>query len=768
MLGDDLRYALNMAIERARKDRHEFLTLEHMLYALLHEPRASEIITACGGDLKAIEEGLEEVLNGFESLPGTGEYDPVQTVGFRRVLQRALLHVQRSSGGPMDGGNVLASMFAEPESHAVYLLRQQGISRLDVTSFISHGIRKDGKTPEAQGVPVGADGEGAATVADDALEAYTTDLYQRAADGRIDPLIGRVAEIERAIQVLGRRRKNNPLFIGDSGVGKTALVEGLAREIQLGNVHESLKDVRIYALDMGALLAGTRYRGDFEERLKGVVKALEDDDKAILFIDEIHTIVGAGATSGGSMDASNLLKPALANGSLRCIGSTTHEEYRSAFGKDKALSRRFQTIDVIEPTEEETIAVLRGLQSRYEEHHSVTYLPDAITTCVKLATRHINGRQNPDKSIDVMDEVGSRVKLADRKEVSVEDVEATIAKMARIPPKQVAGEDRERIKHLEEDLKRVIYGQEEPIEKVVSNIKMARAGIGHQHKPVGSFLFAGPTGVGKTELAKQLANAMGVTFLRFDMSEYMEKHSVSRLIGAPPGYVGFEQGGQLTDAIHKTPHCVLVLDEIEKAHPDIFNLLLQIMDNATLTDNNGRKTDFRNVILIMTTNAGAREAAKRSMGFAKGTGVSKAEATLKRMFPPEFRNRLDGIMWFSGLPEEVILRIVDKNLLELEQQLTERDITLAATDSVREFFAEKGFSEEFGAREMQRVIQEYVKKPLAEEILFGTLQDGGTAQIDLVDGAVVVQAKAKPPEPQPESSEQQPEDAPAEDDDVDA
>ncbi len=768
MLGDDLRFALGMAVERARKDRHEFLTLEHLLYALLHEPRAAEIIEACGGDMAAVEKGVEEVLGDFESLPGDGEYDPVQTVGFRRVLQRALLHVQRSSGGAVDGGNVLVAMFAEPESHAVYLLEAQGVTRLDVTSFISHGIRKDGKTAGPQGVPVGAGPDGEAPVADDALAAYTTDLYERAEKGKIDPLIGRANEIQRAIQVLGRRRKNNPLFVGDSGVGKTALVEGLAREIQMGNVHESLKDTHIYALDMGALLAGTRFRGDFEERLKGVVKALEDDDKAILFVDEIHTIVGAGSTSGGSMDASNMLKPALANGSLRCIGSTTHEEYRSAFGKDKALSRRFQSIDVVEPTVDETTAILRGLQPRYEEHHGVTYADDAIVTCVKLATRHINGRQNPDKSIDVLDEVGSRVKLADRDAVTVEDVEATVAKMARIPPKQVAGEDRERLRHLEEDLKRVIYGQDESIEKVVSNIKMARAGIGHQHKPVGSFLFAGPTGVGKTELAKQLANALGINFLRFDMSEYMEPHSISRLIGAPPGYVGFEQGGQLTDAVHKTPHSVLVIDEIEKAHPSIFNILLQIMDSATLTDNNGRKTDFRNVVVIITTNAGAREATKRNVGFAKPTAGGKAEAALKRLFPPEFRNRLDGVMWFNGLPEEVILRIVDKNLLELEQQLTEREVTLTATDAAREFFAEKGFSDEFGAREMQRVVQEHVKKPLAEELLFGALQDGGTAEIDYVDEVVVVKAVARPKPPVVEPAE---DDTPSESevpDDVDA
>jgi ATP-dependent Clp protease ATP-binding subunit ClpA len=749
MLADDLRIALGMALERARTDRHEFLTLEHLLFALLHEPRASEVLEACGANLKKLEAGVEELLRAFEHLPGDGDFEPVQTLGFRRVLQRAMMHAQSSGKGPVDGGNVLVAMFAEPESHAVALLEEHGVTRLDVTSFISHGIRKDGKGGAKDSVPVGSGEDAESPNAADPLAAYTVDLYERAAAGKIDPLIGRQSEIDRTLQVLGRRRKNNPLYVGESGVGKTAIVEGLAWMIQQGRVHKSLEDTHVYALDMGALLAGTRYRGDFEERLKGVIKALEDNPKAILFIDEIHTLVGAGATSGGSMDASNLLKPALGNGSLRCIGSTTHEEFRRAFSKDKALSRRFQTIDVVEPSEADTLAILRGLLPRYEEHHGVKYQNDALESCVKLATRHINGRFNPDKSIDVLDEVGAAVKLADRTEVTVADVEATVAKMARIPPKQVTTADRDKLRHLKEDLERVIFGQEPAIDKVVANIKMARAGIGHQHKPVGSFLFAGPTGVGKTELAKQLAVALGVEFLRFDMSEYMEQHSVSRLIGAPPGYVGFEQGGQLTDAVHKTPHCVLVLDEIEKAHPSIFNILLQIMDHATLTDNNGRKTDFRNVVLILTTNAGAAEVVKKSMGFSQSKQTGAADAALKRLFPPEFRNRLDAIMWFNGLPEEVIFKIVDKFLLELEHQLVERQVTLTATDAARQFFRKEGYSDEFGAREMARVVQEHVKKPLAEEILFGALADGGTAEVDYVDGKVVVRAIARPARPVP-------------------
>jgi ATP-dependent Clp protease ATP-binding subunit ClpA len=589
----------------------------------------------------------------------------------------------------------------------------------------------------------------------EALEEFTTDLFQRAAEGKIDPLIGRESEVERAIHVLSRRRKNNPLFVGDSGVGKTAIVEGLAKAIQEGNVPDVLKGVHIYALDMGALMAGTRYRGDFEDRLKGVIQALEDNPQAILFIDEIHVIVGAGATTGGSMDASNLLKPALASGTLRCIGSTTHEDYRHSFGKDKALARRFQSIEVTEPTVDDAVLILKGLQPRYEEHHQLTYTAEAIEQSVKLASRYITDRQLPDKAIDVMDEVGAAVHLAKRPEVAVGDVEQTIARIARIPPKQVSTEDADKLKHLESDLRRVIFGQDKAIEAVVTAIKLSRAGIGSPRKPVGSFLFAGPTGVGKTELARQLALCLGVAFHKLDMSEYMEKHTVSRLIGAPPGYVGFEQGGLLTDAVHKTPHCVVVLDEIEKAHPDIFNILLQIMDTATLTDNNGRKTDFRNAIVILTTNAGAREQARQGLGFTKNTGSSRADAVLKDVFPPEFRNRLDATVVFAHLPEEVILLIVDKFLLELEQQLVERNVTLSATDAARKFFLREGYKPEFGAREMGRVIQEHVKKPLADEILFGALMKGGHAEVDLVDDKIVVRAKAAetvPPAAEPETA----------------
>ena len=757
MLSDDLRVALGMAMEYARQQRHEFLTLEHLLHGLLHDPRASEILEACGADLKAIEAGLQEVFDDFENLDIDGDYDPVQTKGFRRVLQRALLHVQQSGKGPVDGGNVLVAMYAEDESHAVYLLESQGVSKVDVTRFISHGVRKTGPRKDV-GAPAGANGETEQRSPADALAEFTVDLYLRAADGKIDPLIGREAEVERAIHVLARRRKNNPLFIGDSGVGKTAIVEGMAKKIAEGEVPELLEGVHIYALDMGALMAGTRYRGDFEDRLKGVIRALEDDEKAILFIDEIHIIVGAGATTGGNMDASNLLKPALASGRLRCIGSTTHEDYRQSFGKDKALARRFQKIDVDEPSLDDAIDILKGLQSRYEEHHELTYTDEAVVQSAKLAARHITDRKLPDKAIDVLDEVGAAGRLAKRTSVDVHQVEEAVARIARIPPKQVTTEDRDKLKNLDTDLKRVIFGQDPAIEAIVAAIKLSRAGIGSPLKPVGNFLFAGPTGVGKTELARQLALAMGVEFHRFDMSEYMEKHAVSRLIGAPPGYIGYEQGGQLTEAVSKTPHCVVVLDEIEKAHKDLFNILLQIMDHATLTDNTGKKTDFRNVILILTTNAGAREQEKGSMGFSPPPASNKADAVLKDLFPPEFRNRLDATVMFNALPKEVILQIVDKFLIELEGQLSERDVTLTATDAAREYFAEEGYKPEFGAREMGRVIQDKVKRTLADLILFGALRDGGNAIVDFVDDEVVVTARKKK-KPEPESEPKEPADA---------
>jgi len=757
---------MGMALSTALERHHEFLTLEHLLHGLLHDPRASEILEACGADLSVLEKEVVAYLDGVESIDVEGEYEPIQTLGHRRVIQRALLHVQSSSQGTVDGGNILVALYAEPDSHAVWLLKKQGVDRIDVVSFISHGIRKDGKGRKDVGAPAGATSEGEQSRSPgEALGDFTVDLNQRAEEGKIDPLIGRDNEIERCIHILARRRKNNPLFIGDPGVGKTAIVEGLAKAIVEGKVPDMLKGVRIHALDMGSLMAGTRYRGDFEDRLKGVIQALEEDDKAILFIDEIHIIVGAGATAGGSMDASNLLKPALASGALRCIGSTTHEDFRSSFGKDKALARRFQTIEVAEPSLEEAIEILRGLKGRYEEHHEVTYDDDAIVSTATLASRHINDRQLPDKAIDVMDEVGAAVRLASGKVVTVEKVEEAVARIARIPPKQVSSEDKDRLKELDEDLKRVIFGQDGAIDSVVTAIKLSRAGIGSPRKPVGSFLFAGPTGVGKTELARQLATAMGVAFHRFDMSEYMEKHSVSRLIGAPPGYVGFEQGGLLTDAVHKTPHCVIILDEIEKAHHDIFNILLQVMDNATLTDNNGRKTDFRNVVLIMTTNAGAREQSKAGLGFAKQAGSSRAESVLKDMFPPEFRNRLDEVVVFDSLPEEVVLLIVDKFLLELEQQLTERNVTLSFTDAARTFFLKEGYKPEYGAREMGRVIQEHVKKELADLILFGDLSEGGHAEIDMVDGKVVLRARAlqiaEPTEeaPLPDAPSEEPSDA---------
>jgi ATP-dependent Clp protease ATP-binding subunit ClpA len=755
MLGEEVRVALGMALERARQDRHEFITLEHMLLGLLHDPEASEILTACGADLEKLEEGVDGVLADFDRVPDDMAYEPTQTLGFRRVLQRAIMHVQNSGKTPVTGGNILVAMYGEAESHAVYLLKQQGVDRLDVVSFISHGTRKDGRPSERTVSPKGTGGEeDESNLSGDALADFTTDLWERAEKGKIDPLIGRDTEVERAIHILARRRKNNPLFIGDPGVGKTAIVEGLARKIFEGDVPEFLQGTHIYSLDMGALMAGTRYRGDFEDRLKGVISELIDDDKAILFIDEIHMVVGAGATSGGTMDASNLLKPALGAGDMRVIGSTTHEDYRQSFGKDKALARRFQTIDVVEPTVDEAVQILRGLRERYESHHGLAYSDEALEACAKLAAKHITGRQLPDKAIDLLDEVGAAARLAGRSVVEIDDVEAAVARIARIPPKAVSVEDRDRLRNLGEDLKRVIFGQDEAIDAITTSIKMSRAGIGHPDKPTGSFLFAGPTGVGKTELARQLASALGVEFIRFDMSEYMEKHSVSRLIGAPPGYVGFDQGGQLTDAVHKTPHCVLVMDEIEKAHTDIFNILLQVMDHGTLTDNNGRKTDFRNVVLIMTTNAGARDAASKSLGFVEQQASGRAESTLKRIFPPEFRNRLDATVWFNNLPEPVILKVVDKFLLELEGQLVEKDVTLEATEAARAFFAKEGYKPEFGAREMSRVIQQHVKRQLADEILFGVLSKGGIAIIDYVDGEVTIGHRPRPegpPEPGPEA-----------------
>ena len=749
MLGDDLRVALQMAVEFARQRRHEFLTLEHLLYGLLHDPRACEVLEACGVNLKSLERDVMVLLDAMESIDVDGDHEPVQTIGFRRVLSRAVAHVQSATqgkAGSADGGNVLVAIFAEPESPAVAVLAKHGVTRLDATAYISHGTRKDGKRKDV-GPPVGAGGESDGDKKRNPAEAladFCSDLWVRAEKGQIDPLIGRAAELERAIHILARRRKNNPLFIGDSGVGKTAIVEGLALAIFEGRVPKLLEGVHIYALDMGALMAGTRYRGDFEDRLKGVIRALESDPKAILFIDEIHIIVGAGSTSGGSMDASNLLKPALASGALRCIGSTTHEDYRASFGKDKALGRRFQSIDVPEPSVGEAVEILRGLASRYEEHHELKYTPEAVEAAATLSARHINDRKLPDKAIDVLDEVGAAVHLGAGSLVSVADVEAAVARIARIPPKRVTTEDRDKLGNLEEDLKMVIFGQDKAVGEIVASIKLSRAGLASPTRPIGSFLFAGPTGVGKTELAKQLAMNLGIEFLRFDMSEYMEPHAVSRLIGAPPGYIGFEQGGQLTDQVHKNPHAVVLLDEIEKAHPQIFSILLQVMDSASLTDNNGRKTDFRNVILILTTNAGGREQSKGGVGFGSKDGApagatnARAEQVIKTVFPPEFRNRLDAVIMFDKLPEPVVLRVVDKFLIELESQLAERNITLSATDAARQFFLREGYKPEYGAREMGRVVQAHVKRPLADEILFGALREGGHAEVDVEDGKVVV------------------------------
>ncbi len=743
MLGDDLRVALGMAVEYARGRQHEFLTLEHVLHGLLHDPSASEAMAACGADLAKLEQAVVAELAKMPAIAVDAGYEPAQTKGFRRVLQRALAQVQHHGRPDVKGTDVLVAMFGEPDSPAVFLLERHGVTRLDVTRFLSHGVRKAGLRPDL--VPAGP-GEGAPTSPASALAAYTTEWVARAAEGKIDPMIGRSAELERLIHVLARRRKNNPLLVGDPGVGKTAIVEGLARAVHSGDVPELLREVRIHALDLGSLLAGTRFRGDFEERLKGVIAAVEDDPKAILFIDELHTLVGSGATSGGAMDGANLLKPSLSAGRLRCIGSTTHEEYRTALGKDKALARRFQVIDVSEPTLDDCRAIVRGLKASYEGHHEVTYDEEALDAAVSLSARHLTDRKLPDKAIDVLDEAGAAVKLRGAKVVGVADVEATIARIARIPPKQVSTEDRDKLATLTGDLRRVVFGQDPAVDAVVTAIKMSRAGIGHPTKPIGSFLFAGPTGVGKTELARQLAFALGLPLLRFDMSQYMEKHAVSRLIGAPPGYVGFDQGGQLTDAVHKSPHCVLVFDEIEKAHHDLFSILLQVMDHASLTDNNGRRTDFRNAIVILTTNAGARAAAGRGLGFGGQQGVSRADTVLRDTFPPEFRNRLDAIVWFTSLPEPVVLQIVDKFLAELESQLTERQVTLQATEAARAFFLQRGYSPEYGAREMGRVIQEHVKRKLADELLFGALRKGGHVVIDVVGDEVTLACVSREPD----------------------
>jgi ATP-dependent Clp protease ATP-binding subunit ClpA len=739
MLSSELEYCLNDAFQRAREERHEFITVEHLLLALLDTPSVIETLKSCGADLARLRRELKEFIEG-QTPRLRGEDDDsteVQpTLGFQRVLQRAVFHVQSSGRKEVTPVNVLVAIFSEKQSQAVYLLGLQDVRRLDVVNFISHGVPKvqDASKPEQEESP--NDAERAAEA--NPLERFTTNLNAEAEAGKIDPLIGRQLEIERTIQILCRRRKNNPLYVGEAGVGKTALAEGLARLIVEGKVPEVLRECTIYALDMGALIAGTKYRGDFEKRLKGVVAGLKKKPGAILFIDEIHTVIGAGAASGGVMDASNLIKPLLANGELRCIGSTTYNEYRGIFEKDHALARRFQKIDVNEPSVTETVEILRGLKSRFEDHHQITYTDEALRAAAELAAKHINDRQLPDKAIDVIDEAGANCRLQPEstrpRTVDVELIQNIVAKIARIPPKNVSASDRDVLRNIERDLKLVIFGQDRAIGALAAAIKMQRSGLGDDRRPVGSFLFAGPTGVGKTEVTRQLALTLGVELVRFDMSEYMERHTVSRLIGAPPGYVGFDQGGLLTEAITKNPHCVLLLDEVEKAHPEVFNLLLQVMDHGTLTDNNGRKADFRNVTIVMTTNAGAQEMSRSSVGFTQQDNSSDAMEVLKKLFSPEFRNRLDAIIQFESLDEQSIARVVDKLIVELEAQLDKNNVTIELEPAARDWIAVRGYDKKMGARPMARVIQEHIKRPLAEELLFGKLTEGGHVRVEVAPG----------------------------------
>jgi len=738
LIAKELQASFRQAIADAKAMRHEYLTLEHLLLALTREPKTQKILVACGANVKRLRQRLEKFLaETVERLPDNVSAEPQQTIGIERVLQRAAIHALSAEQKVIEGGDVLVAMFREDESHALFLLQQEGITRLDLLNYLSHGISK-GSEGEDEGESSGGLGEEEGGTQKDPLRAYCVNLSVEAEEGRIDPLIGREKELERTIQVLCRRRKNNPIYVGETGVGKTAIAEGLALRIHEEKVPEPLQGAIIYSLDMGALLAGTKFRGQFEERLKAVLKALQKQPGAILFIDEIHTIVGAGATTGGSMDASNLLKPVLQSGKLRCIGSTTYQEYKASFERDRALSRRFQKIEVGEPTVEDTVLILQGLKSRYEEHHDVTYDEDAIRAAAELSAKYINDRFLPDKAIDVVDETGAADRLRGEKDrthrVTANDVEAVVAKMAKIPQKSVSHSDREALANLEPALKSVIFGQDPAIQELASAIKLSRSGLRSPEKPIGSFLFSGPTGVGKTELAKQIARVLGVEFLRFDMSEYSEKHTVSRLIGAPPGYVGFDQGGLLTDAVRKHPYSVVVLDEIEKAHPDLFNILLQVMDHATLTDNNGRKADFRNVVLILTTNAGAREMSSKTIGFGGGDAVidtSKAKEAIERTFTPEFRNRLDGWILFAGLGPETILKVVDKEVGLLQAQLSDKKVTLELTPAARAWLAENGYDPIFGARPMARMVDQSLKKPLAEALLFGALQAGGVAKFDV-------------------------------------
>ncbi|RSB42461.1 ATP-dependent Clp protease ATP-binding subunit ClpA [Brevundimonas sp. 357] len=741
-----LEETLHRAVHYANERRHEYATLEHLLLALIDDPDASAVMTACNVDLGALKAALGSYVDTDLAALATADGDDAKpTAGFQRVIQRAVIHVQSSGREEVTGANVLVAIFSERESHAAYFLQEQDMTRYDAVNFIAHGIAKKAGANEARSVRGGASPEEAedgsvVKQGGEALEAYCIDLNEKAKNGKIDPLIGRQAEVERSIQILCRRTKNNPLLVGDPGVGKTAIAEGLARKIVNGEVPEVLKGATIYSLDMGSLLAGTRYRGDFEERLKQVVKELENHENAVLFIDEIHTVIGAGATSGGAMDASNLLKPALASGSLRCMGSTTYKEYRQHFEKDRALVRRFQKIDVNEPTIEDTVKILKGLKTTYETHHKLRYTDSAIRTAVDLSARYITDRKLPDKAIDVIDEAGASQMLLPeskrKKVIGQKEVEAVIAKMARIPPKSVSKSDTESLRELETDLKRTVYGQEQAIDQVSSAMKLARAGLRDPNKPIGAFLFSGPTGVGKTEVAKQLAATLGIEMQRFDMSEYMERHTVSRLIGAPPGYVGHDQGGLLTDAVDQHPHSVVLLDEIEKAHPDVYNILLQVMDNGTLTDAVGKKVDFRNVILIMTTNAGAADNARASIGFGRGKVEGEDDKAIQRLFAPEFRNRLDAIVAFKPLGAETIRSVVTKFVMQLEAQLADRNITIELTDEATDWLAKNGFDELYGARPLARVIQEHIKKPLADDILFGRLTRGGHVKVELKDGKI--------------------------------
>jgi ATP-dependent Clp protease ATP-binding subunit ClpA len=742
MIAQELEVSLHMAFVEARQQRHEFITVEHLLMALLDNPSAAEVLRACSANL----DDLRKSLVGFikENTPtvgGADEVDTQPTLGFQRVIQRAIMHVQSTGSGKKEvtGANVLVAIFGEKDSHAVYYLHQQGVTRLDVVNYIAHGIKKS-DPPESSkpGESGGSSTESEKEESDgkgSPLDQFTQNLNQLARDGKIDPLIGRELEVERVIQILCRRRKNNPLLVGEAGVGKTAIAEGLAWRITQSEVPEVLAESTVYALDMGALLAGTKYRGDFEQRLKGVLKNLKDQPNAILFIDEIHTLIGAGAASGGTLDASNLLKPALSTGAMKCIGATTFTEYRGIFEKDAALSRRFQKVDIVEPSIEQTVEILKGLKSRFEEHHSVKYAPSALQAAAELSAKFINDRHLPDKAIDVIDEAGAAQRIVPKskakKTINRPEIEEIVAKIARIPPASVSTDDRSKLKTLDRDLKSVVFGQDPAIDALASAIKMARSGLGRPDKPIGSFLFSGPTGVGKTEVAKQLAFILGVDLIRFDMSEYMERHAVSRLIGAPPGYVGFDQGGLLTEAISKKPHAVLLLDEIEKAHPDVFNVLLQVMDHGTLTDNNGRKADFRSVIIIMTTNAGAESLNKASIGFLNSRESGDEMADIKRLFTPEFRNRLDAMVSFKSLDEEIILRVVDKFLLELEGQLAEKKVEVTFTDALRKHLAKKGFDPLMGARPMQRLIQDTIRRALADELLFGRLVEGGRLTVDV-------------------------------------